>query len=366
MKVLLIGGEPVDYTLAFANGLAAHAEVTLILPKRRFEALQSSIDPSITLHMLDWPRHSSLSNPAFMWRLTRLIHAEKPDVIHLLSNTVLWLNLAVPFWRRFPLVTTVHDVSLHPGDRDTAVLPAWSPRLMARQSDDLVVHGETLREAAAGTFRKPVENVHVLPHPAMYRYADIARDKGLRRQENVGGFTVLLFGRIYAYKGLDVLLQAEKLLGRQIPDLRIVIAGRGDDPWTLRHLMGRPERYDIRHRFIEDEEVAQLFLDSDLVVLPYREASQSGVLFVAAAFGKPVVVTDVGELRASVVPDRLGMVVPPGDPAQLAQAIAAMAACPERLSTCGNNARRWAETTVSPDVVGAGAVALYRRLHQKV
>src|SRR5699024_5463865 len=96
-------------------------------------------------------------------------------------------------------------------------------------------------------------------------------------------------------------------------NLRITIAGRGDDPWAFRSLMGKPDRYDIRHGFIEDPEVAQLFLDADVVVLPYTEASQSGVLNLAAAFGKPVIVTDVGELRASVEPNGLGMVVPPGD-----------------------------------------------------
>jgi glycosyltransferase involved in cell wall biosynthesis len=365
MKVLLIGAEPLDYTIAFANGVAANMPVTLVAPHARFAALRAALDPAIDLVLMDWPRHRSLANPAFLARLTRLIKQRKPDLIHLLSNTALWLNLAVPFWRPIPLLTTIHDTRLHPGDRDTATLPAWAPRLMVRQSGDVVVHGETLRESAAETFRKPRDRIHVLPHPAMPRYADLARAQGLTQRKQEGSFTVLLFGRVFAYKGLDTLLRAEALLADRVPGLRIVVAGRGDDPMALRDLMGRPERYDIRHRFIEDSEVAQLFLDADLVVLPYREASQSGVLPVAATFGKPVVVSDVGELRASVEPHGSGLVVAPNHPAQLADAIAHMAQDSDLRAHCGERARKWADTVVAPASVGAQAQQLYARILQR-
>lgn len=365
MKVLLIGSEPADYTIAYANSVATRASVSLVLPKSRLAALAPWLDPAIDVRPIDWPRHRSLANPAFLWRLTRLIRQLKPDLVHVLSNTVLWMNLAVPFWRGRPLVTTVHDVRLHPGDRDTATLPGWSPRLMARQSPDLVVHGAALRRDAIAHFGKPEARVQVLPHPAIRRYADLARAEGLRRTESKDTFTVLLFGRIFAYKGLDQLIQAEKLLGNSIPGLRIVVAGRGDDPMALSASMGDPARYDIRHRFIEDREVAQLFLDADLIVLPYREASQSGVIPVAATFGKPVVVTDVGELRDTVVPHGLGLVVPPGDPAELARAIARMAGDPELRRHCGENASLWAERVTGPGAVGAHAVSIYTHILQR-
>ncbi len=141
----------------------------------------------------------------------------------------------------------------------------------------------------------------------------------------------------------------------------MVIAGRGDDPAALSGLMGDPGRYDIRHRFIEDREVAQLFLDADVVALPYVEASQSGVLNVAAAFGKPVVVTDVGELRATVEPNGLGLVVPPRDPQALAEALVRLAAEPRLAAELGARARAWAEGPNAPETVGREAAELYRR-----
>lgn len=365
MKALLIGCEPVDYTIAYANAVVTRMPVTLVLPRDKFAAALPWLDPAITVELMDWPRHRSLANLAFLWRLTRLIRSEQPDLIHILSNTQLWLNLAMPFWRSIPVVTTVHDVRLHPGDRDTGVLPGWSPRLMARQSDHLVVHGPTLARAATQVFGKPASHVHVLPHPAIRRYVELAQEEGLRPRIPDGVFRVLMFGRIFAYKGLDQLLRAEQLLLNRTPQLQIIVAGRGDNPWDMHSLMGDPARYDIRHRFIKDREVAQLFLDADLVVLPYTEASQSGVLPVAATFGVPVVVTDVGELRATVTPHDLGIVVAPADPQALADAIALMADDGALRDRCGRAALAWSDRVIGPEAVGEQAQAFYHCLPQK-
>ncbi|MGO7206232.1 glycosyltransferase, partial [Rhizobium ruizarguesonis] len=134
MKALLLVSELEDYTISFASGVAQHLDVVLAVPRRRYAHLASSIDPAVDLHLLDWPRHRSLSNPWFLYQLTRLIRRERPNLIHLLSNSTLWLNLAVPFWRPIPLVTTIHNVEIHPGDSDTRTLPGWAPELMVKQS----------------------------------------------------------------------------------------------------------------------------------------------------------------------------------------------------------------------------------------
>ncbi|ETX28738.1 glycosyltransferase family 4 protein [Roseivivax isoporae] len=365
MKVLLVGSEPVDHAIAYANGLAPQADVQAILPRTRYEALLPWIDPRLNLDLIDWPRTRSLTNPAFLWALTRRIRAFRPDVVHVLSNTTLWLNAAVPFWRPYPVVTTVHDVTLHPGDRDTAQLPGWGARMMARQSGDLVVHGDRLRRDAAAAFSKPLERVHVLSHPAIRRYADLAREKGMMRAGPAGEVRVLLFGRIFAYKGLSTLIKAEALLDDLAQDVKLIIAGRGDDPWAMQPLMGRPERYDIRQGFVPDEDVARLFTDADIVVLPYDEASQSGVLHLAATFGKPVIVTDVGELRATVEPNGIGRVVPPGAPAALARAIRDLVADPCTRAAMGRRARLWSEGPNAPETVGRAAMKMYRAVTER-
>ena len=361
LRALLLVTELEDYTIAFANGVAAHLPVTLAVPERQYGKLARWVDPAVDLRLMDWPRHSSARNPRFLLALARLVHETRPSVIHLLSNNTLWLNLLAPLRGSIPLVTTVHDVTVHPGDRDTSALPVWATTLMARQSDHLVVHGAALRQLAAERFGKSLDRVHVLHHPAIIRYRQLAGDLGLTAAPSGAGLRLLMFGRIFAYKGLTTLLRAESLLPEGLADVRITIAGRGDDPMQRRDLMGDPARYDIRHRFIEDAEVAQLFLDCDVVVLPYTEASQSGVLLLAASFGKPVIVTDVGELRATVEPAGIGLVVPPDDPPALAAAIARLAAQPALRAEMAVRARHWAATAVAPETVGAAAAAVYRQ-----
>ncbi|QEW23416.1 Glycosyltransferase KanE (plasmid) [Paracoccaceae bacterium] len=362
MKVLLLNSQPVDYTIAFANGLAPHAETVAVLPRDLYAPLRKWIDPRVRLELVDWPRTRSLRNPAFLRRLVQIVRDEQPDVLHLLSNTTLWLNAAAPFWRAPVLVTTVHDVGLHPGDRDTARLPGWGARLMARQSDHVIVHGDRLRHTAARALAMPRDRIHVLPHPAIRRYADLARAEGMRRSRPPEEFVVLLFGRIFAYKGLTTLIRAEAALDRSLPGLRLVIAGRGDDPRALMDQMGDPDRYQIHTGHIPDALVAELFTEADVVVLPYDEASQSGVLHVAATFGKPVVVTDVGELRATVEPNDTGLVIPPRSPQALARALRHLAADPEDRARLGRNALRWSQGPNAPCTIGASALALYREL----
>ncbi|MDF0696499.1 glycosyltransferase family 4 protein [Rhizobium sp. MC63] len=362
MKALLLVSELEDYTISFASGVAQHLDVVLAVPRRRYAHLASSFDPAVELHLLDWPRHRSLSNPWFLYQLTRMIRRERPNLIHLLSNSTLWLNLAVPFWRPIPLVTTIHDVEIHPGDSDTRTLPGWAPELMVKQSGHLVVHGEGLKRMVLDRYAKSPDCVHVLSHPSILRYAELARRQKMAPRVADGTIRVLLFGRIFAYKGLEHLVRAEAMLKDVLPNLRVTVAGRGDNPAIFLPLMGDADRYDIRNRFIEDAEVAQLFLDTDIVVLPYTEASQSGVLNLAAAFGKPVIVTDVGELRDTVEPNGLGMVVPPGDPKELAAAIRTLADNGELRIRLGANALEWAQGPNSPERVGGRAAAVYREV----
>ncbi|ULR42317.1 glycosyltransferase family 4 protein [Rhizobium sp. K102] len=362
MKALLLVSELEDYTISFASGVAQHLDVVLAVPRRRYAHLASSFDPAVDLHLLDWPRHRSLSNPWFLYQLTRLIRREQPNLIHLLSNSTLWLNFAVPFWRPIPLVTTIHDVEIHPGDSDTRTLPGWAPELMVKQSGHLVVHGQGLKRMVLDRYAKSPDCVHVLSHPSILRYAELARRQKMAPRDANGTIRVLLFGRIFAYKGLEHLVRAEAMLKDVLPNLRVTVAGRGDNPAIFLPLMGDADRYDIRNRFIEDAEVAQLFLDTDMVVLPYTEASQSGVLNLAAAFGKPVIVTDVGELRETVQPNGLGMVVPPGDAKGLAAAIRALAEDGELRNKLGANALAWAKGPNSPERVGGQAAAVYREV----
>ena len=142
----------------------------------------------------------------------------------------------------------------------------------------------------------------------------------VEEQEN----TILFFGRIWDYKGLQYLIEAEPLITARIPNARIVIAGRGDDFGKYERMMVNRDRFDRPNERIPDEQVAQLFQEASIVVCPYIEASQSGVLAIANAFGKPVVATTVGGIPEMIEHGKTGLLVPPRDARSLADAIVSL------------------------------------------
>jgi D-inositol-3-phosphate glycosyltransferase len=164
------------------------------------------------------------------------------------------------------------------------------------------------------------------PHPLYDNYgAVITREEALRKLDlNTGYSYLLFFGFIRAYKGLDLLLEAfgdSRLRQRK---LKLIIAGEfyeSDTPY--KEIIEKHNIADdiiLNDRFIKEEEVALFFSAADLVVQPYRSATQSGVTQIAYHFEKPMLVTDVGGLSEIVIDGKSGYVVPP-EPAKIADAI---------------------------------------------
>lgn len=122
----------------------------------------------------------------------------------------------------------------------------------------------------------------------------------------------LFFGLIRKYKGLDLLLEAFAQLAKKRNDVKLLVAGEfyeDDKPYldiVSNHQLG--DKVVIENRYIPNEEVEKYFHACDVNVLPYRSATQSGVLNVAYSFLKPAIVTNVGELGSLVERDRTGVV----------------------------------------------------------
>jgi glycosyltransferase involved in cell wall biosynthesis len=132
---------------------------------------------------------------------------------------------------------------------------------------------------------------------------------------------VLFFGRIVRYKGLDYLIKAAPIVCERIPEAKIVVAGAGPDWPRCKDLIQDPNHFILHEKSVYDPDVTKLFEEAAVVVLPYIEASQSGVLNIAYAMGKPVIATNVGSLPEIVNDNVSGLIVPPGDHQALANAI---------------------------------------------
>jgi starch synthase len=146
-----------------------------------------------------------------------------------------------------------------------------------------------------------------------------------------------------------------------VPDVRIVIAGDGEDMAPYRALMAHPERFDVRDRWIPDDERDALFAAARVVALPYVEASQSGVVPVAHAHGRAVVASAVGGLPEAVDEDETGLLVPPADPQALAQALARTLSEPGLAERLGATGRARLVERARSEAVGARTAAVYGR-----
>jgi glycosyltransferase involved in cell wall biosynthesis len=243
-------------------------------------------------------------------RLARRIHRTAPDVIHVQWLTLQRFDLR---WlsrlrRDRPVVLTAHNVLPHAGEADER-----QRRALYSAFDRIVVHTRSGAEQLA-RFGVPAERVVRIPHGTF----DAPPATAI---EPPSGRTLLFFGLIRHYKGLDVLVRA--LAG--IPDARLVVAGDPLDPVApvkaLAEELGVADRIEWRLGYLPEEEVAALMREATLAVFPYRSTeSASGALATALGQGRPAVVADVGALGDTVRDFDAGLVVPPDDPEALAQA----------------------------------------------
>ena len=188
---------------------------------------------------------------------------------------------------------------------------------------------------------------------ALTRY--FIKDNGLKN--------VLFFGRWEHYKGLDVLVDAEPLITERVPEARIVLAGEGRLP--LRDLeirMVHPENFSVCNYAIPDEEVPELFKNAAVVVLPYRDATQSGPLHIAGTFAKPVVVSRVGAMPEVVQDGETGLLVEPENPKELAEAVCKLLENPDEARRIGENARAQMLESASMEKVAQAHIKIYRRI----
>jgi alpha-maltose-1-phosphate synthase len=225
----------------------------------------------------------------------------RPAIVHAHDNADPWLLLVTG---RSKVIVTMHDPRPHPGQPRLTPLRDRIRRIWLGRSRGFVVHGELLRDALPADLR--TRPVAVIPHGTLP--AEAPYPVPLNPE-------ILFFGRLEPYKGIDVLLDAMETVWRLRPNARLTIAGEG--AWAGRINPGSGIRAILRH--ISEAELAELFGEATLVVAPYLEASQSGVVSLAVACGIPAVVSDAGALADLAVEP--GLVVPVGDAQALAAAL---------------------------------------------
>jgi glycosyltransferase involved in cell wall biosynthesis len=248
--------------------------------------------------------------------LRRALLRDRPDVVH-----VQWAVLR-PLDRRFyrrlaaagmPVVFTAHDPLPNVGGRARRRSVAATARSFAR----VICHSEWGRRALVEHCGVAAGRVRVIPHGAFGYLRD---EPEVPPPAAPPGPLAALPGILRPYKGADVLVRAWPAVRERVPGATLVIAGRAMMDVAA---LGRPgPGVEIVDRFLSDAELAALLRRADVVVLPYRRIDSSGVLFAALAFGRALVLSDVGSFRELHDEHGIGVLVPPGDAAALAAAVA--------------------------------------------
>ncbi len=206
-------------------------------------------------------------------------------------------------------IVTLHDPIPHKG---AGRISTFIGKRTAVKADDIIVLSEKFLNFTAKYYRHDLRRVHVIPH-GIFDYYKNVYDSDLKYKYDTEKINFLFFGRITPYKGLDVLAEAYEKLSHEYPNIALTVVGNGDfSPYEKTY--ADLKNVTVINRWIRDEEVYGYFEDKNVVtVLPYIEATQSGVIPVAMACESMVICTDCGGLSEQVEDGVTGKLVASGD-----------------------------------------------------
>ena len=283
-------------------------------------------------------------------------HAASADVVHWQWLTVQPLDARL-LPRTRPQVLTAHDVI----PREPRPGQIAATRRLVNRMDAVVVHSEHGAARLRDELGLAPERIRVIPHGAFDYLTRQSDERPLPPElAAVEGPVVLFFGLLRPYKGIDVLLEA---FGR-VEGAELWVVGMPRMPVEpLREAAARAGAT-VRFvpRFITDPEIPAYFRRADVVVLPYREIDQSGVLYTALAFGKPMVLTSVGGFTELAQEHGAARLVPPGDADTLGAALSELLGDPSARERLAEAARTAAAGPYSWDGIAARTMDLYREL----
>lgn len=296
----------------------------------RFLNLRGSQDPAAS------PIRKLTRLSLYYLRLLRYAIVSHAPVFHILWNSKIELldrTLLTLFyrWCGRRVVMTVHNVNAARRDGTDSPFNRATLGFQYRRMDHLFVHTAAMKRELREEFRVREERISVIP----FGLNTTVRDSGMspadaRRRLSLPGDakTVLFFGLIAPYKGLEYMIAALGGLAARDPGLRALVVGRPKDCpeyWariTDQIAENRLEKNVLaRIEFVPDDETEVYFKAADALVLPYTHIFQSGVMILGYNFGLPVLASDVGSFRDDIVEGKTGYIFPPRDSLALERTI---------------------------------------------
>jgi glycosyltransferase involved in cell wall biosynthesis len=341
---LLTGGGDRHYAFGLAMGLVANGVALDVIGGDAVDSPEMHTTPNLNFFLFrrNSPRDSGSTAKAwrvlsYYGRLLRYSAVAKPNVFHILWNNKFELfdrTLLMFYYRLLGkrIVLTAHNVNAGTRDGTDSRLNRLTLKIQYRLAHHIFVHTEKMREELVRAFGVNNDSVSVVRYGINNAVPTTAlTHKQARHRLGIGAGekTILFFGNIAPYKGLEYLISAFDEIVADGGDYRLIIAGRvkqttGRYMIDIRNMLNRDmvrERAVVRMEFIPDDEMEIYLKAADVAVLPYTKIFQSGILFLAYSFGLPVIVSDVGSLREDVIEGDTGFVCKPRDAHDLAETI---------------------------------------------
>jgi len=335
MKVLYISTPPFfDLDLSFVRHMASYCDITYLLDmppyflKSSAVQIQNQIPKNAILNSEEYiefskfekfikkesffiinrtsKRNYSLLNFKIEKEIISFIEKLNPDIIHCSSFlTINSLYLLLKYRKK--IILTVHDPFPHSGE--------LSPRIKRIRNmnfsiiKNIIILNKSQKEKFIFENTKYSFKNIFISSLSIYEYLSEYNSFIIGNNHK---FNILFFGRVSKYKGIDHLLESFLILEKSLPDIELIVAGSGKYWFDTSSYRNNP-KITILNRFISNEELANLIHNSDLIVCPYTDATQSGVIMTAFALNKPVLATKVGGLEESIIAGVTGFLVPPSN-----------------------------------------------------
>lgn len=264
------------------------------------------------------------------YHVIKQIKKFRPDVVHITWAPGISELLIYRFFRR--LVLTVHDPFTHSGE--TNLNNEWKRSLAFHLSKKLILLNKQQRRDFVAHYhiKNSKVSTNTLGSYECLNYLGTISPVDISLPQKF----ILFFGHFSPYKGIDILCQAMLKVHQTHPDVKCIIAGKGDLSFDFTPYKGL-NYIILMHKFIETDELATLIKNSLFTVCPYKDATQSGVVASSFALDTPVLATRVGGLPEAVIDGEKGLIVSPNDSEELADKIGYLLDNPEELKRMSIN-----------------------------
>jgi glycosyltransferase involved in cell wall biosynthesis len=346
-KESIINFEDIDVV----TGFVTEEKMKEILDSETREYIGESFKFSILIYSN--LKFQSLSNILLSYQLSKILRKKKYDCIHFNGNNLqqVWISTFTPF---IPKVHTIHDYIGHYGERST-----WAERynkFLMISKKQKIMHFRI----PSGSDKSVKETLHTIYYGPLEIFKIWGREKVLE-EEN----TVLFFGRISPYKGIEYLVQAVPIIKKSVPNLKVIIAGNGKFYFDITHIRD-DDTYEIINRYIPNNELVKLIQRASLIICPFIDTTQSGMVMTAYAFNKPVVASAVGGIPEVVEHNVTGKLVPSRDPQALAEATIDLLLHDNKIKDMKKNIQKKCfKGELSWDYIAKQTIDVYRKAAKK-